>query len=87
MKCRNFEIPQGVLGFSSILSILMLLAGCKSRQRNDSQPAESSVPVIPYVTKAIYPHDTTLFTEGLVLHNGRYTKVAARLRSILSPVQ
>lgn len=70
MKGRNFEILTGVLGISSLLSIFMLLTGCESRQHNDTPPAESLVPVIPYVTKAIYPHDTTLFTEGLVFHNG-----------------
>lgn len=72
MKYRNFEFPPGIIRISWLLSIFILLAGCKNQQHSDTQPTENtaSVPVIPYVTKAIYPHDTTLFTEGLVFHNG-----------------
>ncbi len=70
MKCRSSEILSGVLGISFLLSIFILLAGCKNRQHSNTQSPESAVPVIPYITKAIYPHDTALFTEGLVFHNG-----------------
>ncbi len=46
--------------------------GCKNQEHDDTQPPEStpSIPLIPYITKAIYPHDTALFTEGLVFYNG-----------------
>ncbi len=70
MKCRSFERLPVVICVSGLWSIFMLLAGCKNRQQGDGQPPESVVPVIPYITTAIYPHDTTLFTEGLVFHNG-----------------
>ncbi|HTG56796.1 MAG TPA: glutaminyl-peptide cyclotransferase [Niabella sp.] len=72
MKYSNFKFLTGVICISGLWGIFMLLAGCNNRQHSDTQSPESSppVPVIPYITKAVYPHDTTLFTEGLVFHNG-----------------
>lgn len=52
--------------------VFMIIAGCKNGQQSDTQAPEKmpAVRVIPYTTRAIYPHDTTLFTEGLVFHKG-----------------
>lgn len=72
MKCGNFKFFPGVNRISALLGIFMLLVGCNNRQHSERQLPESSpaVPVIPCITKAVYPHDTSLFTEGLVFHNG-----------------
>jgi glutamine cyclotransferase len=61
-----------VIGTSLIIILLLAIGGCNNQPDGDTLPAEDmpSVPIIPYTTKAIYPHDTTLFTEGLVFHNG-----------------
>lgn len=52
--------------------ILPAVAGCNNEQAENDQPVEAipAVPVIPYSTPAVYPHDTTIFTEGLVFHKG-----------------
>lgn len=67
----NIHLPD-LICTSLIVTILMTVAGCNNPSNDNTSPVEekSSVPVIPYITKAIYPHDTTLFTEGLVFHNG-----------------
>ena len=63
MKCR------------SLLSMLLLLGACSG---NDAVPAEGKeavdtvgVPFIDYTVVRSYPHDTALFTEGLLVHEGR----------------
>ncbi|HWB27789.1 MAG TPA: glutaminyl-peptide cyclotransferase [Chitinophagaceae bacterium] len=51
---------------------LLLLAGCKSC--NNNVPAYIPPPAIPVINYAVvkyFPHDTTSFTEGLLVHNGR----------------
>lgn len=72
MKYRHRNIfPQMIL-IGWVWSVFMTIAGCKNQEHDDAQPPESapSTPLIPYVTKAIYAHDTSLFTEGLVFYNG-----------------
>lgn len=72
MKYRHCNLFCKSILIAGVWSVFMTIAGCKNRRQRDPQPPESmpSAPVIPYTTRAIYPHDTTLFTEGLVFHNG-----------------
>ena len=48
------------------LLILFLFPVILISCRESSKP----VPIIEYTVTNIFPHDTTLFTEGLVVHNG-----------------
>jgi glutaminyl-peptide cyclotransferase len=60
--------------FQLVLSLPILLIGCindandggDTRTSNIPQP----IPLINYAVKNIYPHDTTSFTEGLLVHEG-----------------
>lgn len=55
--------------------ILILLAGCNNDKKNDTDPdlppVTVSTPWINYDIKASFPHDTTLFTEGFLMHDGK----------------
>ena len=49
--------------FLLVISILSIVASCKS---NTNDPTD-----IPYTVVKIFPHDTTAFTQGLVIEYGR----------------
>ncbi len=57
-----------------ILSFVLLFAtGCKDsdEKTSESNTTETiAVPVINYAVTASLPHDTTSYTEGLLVHNG-----------------
>ncbi|RYY81614.1 MAG: hypothetical protein EOO15_24185, partial [Chitinophagaceae bacterium] len=38
--------------------------------RGSAQDAAAATPSIPYRVVGVYPHDTTAFTEGLLVHEG-----------------
>lgn len=54
---------------------LILLAACNNDSSDNTDttaPAKTpSVPAINYSVVKTYPHDTTLFTEGLLVHDGK----------------
>src|SRR6476469_2451789 len=56
------------------LLLLVLFASCKNgeKQNDDNAPVNTLPPpaVMNYSVVAIHPHDTTAFTEGLLLHGG-----------------
>ena len=45
--------------------------GCSNPDSNES-PLFDKTPFIPFSVVASFPHDTTLFTEGLLIHNGKF---------------
>lgn len=54
---------------------ILVFASCESNDKQDHTPAVSApaaepVQTIPHELVAHYPHDTTLFTEGLLFHGG-----------------
>ncbi|MCL2760603.1 MAG: glutaminyl-peptide cyclotransferase [Desulfuromonadales bacterium] len=58
------------------LSLIVLLVACKNSGNAQAQPVPSSadngaIPVINYQVINMYPHDSTSFTEGLFLDNGK----------------
>jgi len=57
---------------SLLLSILIsCLVGCDSDEATDeNEEVLSTVPLIQYEETNFFLHDTTLFTEGLLMHNG-----------------
>ena len=57
---------------SLLLSILIsCLVGCDSDEVTDeNEEVLSTVPLIQYEETNFFLHDTTLFTEGLLMHNG-----------------
>lgn len=62
----------GFIRIFLIVNVLILNLGCNNEPAPSSTLNEpmSAIPVIHYTSGTIYPHDTTLFTEGLVFHNG-----------------
>ena len=55
--------PSGVLLFS------IIIFSCTEKRKYTETKADKSV--LKYSTRAVFPHDTQAFTEGLVFHNGR----------------
>lgn len=55
----------------SILFIAILLLSCNGKNDSVNSTANSSIPAISYVFKKSYPHDTTSFTEGFLIHDGK----------------
>jgi glutaminyl-peptide cyclotransferase len=58
--------------------ILLLFAviSCKSKDKSDESnegggETKTAIPVINYAVTNVYPHDTTAFTEGLLMHDGK----------------
>ena len=54
--------------------VVCCCSGCRdnNNQQADSQPASPPpVPLIPYIQKDFYLHDTTSFTEGFLFHDGQ----------------
>src|SRR5689334_9342187 len=52
------------------------LYGCSDNNKSapdsiSDTPAVAETPDIPYSVKQTFPHDTTLFTEGFVVHQGQ----------------
>ncbi len=61
---RKF-IPAGIF--------IMLLAACNTNNGgdNDKDEAIKTTPVINYSLISVYPHDTTAYTEGFLMHEGK----------------
>lgn len=60
--------------FYVTVCVIVIGAGCNN---NSDKVAEETVPAVPattiinYAVKASYPHDTSLFTEGFLFHDGK----------------
>jgi len=54
---------------------LLFYAACKDRGNGDTQesssPASPAIPIINWSVKSTLPHDTSLFTEGFLVHDGK----------------
>lgn len=56
------------------ISILIFIYSCKDNSKSsgsDRDQLNPGVPVINYAVKNYYAHHTSLFTEGLLFHNGQ----------------
>lgn len=55
--------------------LLFLWFSCKPKNKpdesNQTGETKNATPVINYAVTNIYPHDTTAFTEGLLVHDGQ----------------
>ena len=59
--------------FLIFLFFYNLLGGCSDNSANSNSKTAESVPVTPIINHKVinyFAHDTSLFTEGLVFHNG-----------------
>ena len=57
--------------FLFILFPFLFLTACNNSESTDStNNTAATIPLINYVVKKTYPHDTTSFTEGLLVHDG-----------------
>lgn len=58
-----------------VLVILSLLAACNNNHPDTpatgSQPADNTPPLISYSVMKTLPHDTSSFTEGFLVHDGK----------------
>lgn len=65
------------MNWKIIISVMVLVsAGCtdntnSSESTNDANSGISTAPLINYTVRTTYPHDTTSFTEGLLVHDGQ----------------
>jgi glutaminyl-peptide cyclotransferase len=61
--------------FRIFLLLLLVLPACsnnKNGENNDNLSSErAATPIINYALLNTYPHDTTSYTEGLLVHNGQ----------------
>ncbi len=67
MLFKNEQIIVGTL-------ILSTVFGCKNNPKSttlDNQELVSNIALITYSVPRYFPHDTTLFTEGFLFHNGK----------------
>jgi len=57
----------------SFLILAFFLSGCNGSNDSSGSSGASikSVPIIDFVYEKSYPHDTTAFTEGLLIHDGK----------------
>jgi glutamine cyclotransferase len=51
--------------------ILYSVIACNNSNDDKADKKKSSIPDINYATLATYPHDTTSYTEGFLVHNGQ----------------
>jgi glutamine cyclotransferase len=56
-----------------ILPILFFLAGCETEPKDEApiDIPKKSAGILTYTVTNTYPHDTELFTEGLLFHQGK----------------
>src|ERR1043165_6644523 len=58
-----------------LVLLMCLLAGCTNRHPDSTDgtasTGEATVPFIDYSVVKTYPHDTSLFTEGLLVRDGK----------------
>ena len=67
MLFKNEQIIVGTLILSTVFS-------CKNNPKSttlDNQELVSNIALITYSVPNYFPHDTTLFTEGFLFHNGK----------------
>ncbi len=75
LKIRNIENYKRMKKILPILAIIITLFSCKGKTEKDKQinhPDPYITPIINYTYLNSYPHDTTSFTEGLLIHNGEF---------------
>lgn len=57
-----------------LVATLALCLFCSCSNNSETKPAENSnkkIPVINYTVTNYFPHDATLYTEGLIVHEGQ----------------
>jgi len=57
-----------------IILTLIIIYSCHSNSKSDEENISESIPTVHLINYSVshyYPHDTTLFTEGFLFHNGR----------------
>ena len=58
-----------------ILSVVSFVACNSNNSSNDNTSNErktNATPIVYYATTAMYPHDTTSYTEGFLIHEGKF---------------
>lgn len=65
--------PMSCVSFIACLLLMVVLDSCQDHSAESGRNATSPAPAIPlinYTARSYFPHDTTSYTEGLLIHNG-----------------
>ena len=54
-----------------LLAVCCLCIACNNDPGTPASTQSAAIPVINYSVTAYLPHDTALFTEGFLVHNGQ----------------
>jgi glutaminyl-peptide cyclotransferase len=57
--------------YFALIFISFAMSGCASNDSGQDGNTGSNTPILTYSIVAAYPHDTSSFTQGLVIHDGR----------------
>src|SRR5688572_25199619 len=57
--------------YYAFIFISFAMSGCASNDSGQDGATGSSTPILSYSIVADYPHDTSSFTQGLTMHEGR----------------
>jgi glutamine cyclotransferase len=69
------SLTNGTMAIRPIIPVLIsfIFLGCigHSEKSNSSKASSNRIPIIDYEYISSYPHNTTSYTEGLLIHNGK----------------
>ena len=66
------NLPLRIKLFLPFAVVLICLIGCNGASDTNTDAVNvPATPLINYSVKKFYPHDTSLYTEGLLVHNGQ----------------
>ena len=56
-------------GFTVIIFVGVIISSCQDNSKSSRPEIIETIPIINYSVSNYFPHDTTLFTEGLLFHD------------------
>lgn len=74
MKYKNAAYGYYAMKAVAFFLLIINMCGCTDSEKPPAGTAETvapSTPLINYAVAAYLPHDTSMFTEGLLVHNGQ----------------
>jgi glutamine cyclotransferase len=56
--------------FTVVILLGIIISSCQSNSKSSQPEIAETIPIINYSVVNYFPHDTTLFTEGFLFHDG-----------------